>query len=60
MGRRRLYEIASTWTGDRGSGTAEYRSYDRAFTATAAGRPAIFPVRHEPQVVVSQAEATIA
>ena len=41
MHRRHQYDVATTWTGDRGVGTADYRSYDRAFTTTANGRPAI-------------------
>lgn len=41
MGRRHHYEVATTWTGDRGAGTADYRWYDRAFTTDAPGRPSI-------------------
>ena len=39
MGRRHRYEVATTWTGDRGAGTADYRSYDRSFTTTSPQRP---------------------
>jgi organic hydroperoxide reductase OsmC/OhrA len=41
MPRRHSYETHSTWTGDRGQGTADYRSYDRTFDTTSPGRPAI-------------------
>ena len=35
------YEIAVTWTGNRGAGTAGYRQYDRAHTIQAEGKAAI-------------------
>jgi organic hydroperoxide reductase OsmC/OhrA len=33
------YELALTWTGNRGTGTSEFRSYSRAHALTAPGRP---------------------
>jgi organic hydroperoxide reductase OsmC/OhrA len=41
MTRRHSYETHSVWTGDRGQGTADYRSYDRTHHTTAPGRPSI-------------------
>jgi organic hydroperoxide reductase OsmC/OhrA len=41
MTPRHVYETRTTWTGDRGQGTADYRSYDRTHDTTAPGRPAI-------------------
>jgi organic hydroperoxide reductase OsmC/OhrA len=41
MTRRHTYETHSSWTGDRGQGTADYRAYDRTYDTTAPGRPAI-------------------
>ena len=39
MSRRHHYETTTTWTGDRGEGTATYRSYDRTHETVADGRP---------------------
>jgi organic hydroperoxide reductase OsmC/OhrA len=33
------YELRSTWTGDRGTGTSGYRDYDRAVTIEVPGKP---------------------
>ena len=33
------YQLALTWTGNRGSGTSGYRDYDRSVSATADGPP---------------------
>ena len=33
------YEIRTTWTGNRGVGTADYRAYDRAHEIVAPGKP---------------------
>lgn len=41
MSRRHHYEVSSAWIGDRGSGTAGYRTYDRDFTSTSPGRQPI-------------------
>jgi organic hydroperoxide reductase OsmC/OhrA len=41
MTRRHKYETHSTWTGDRGQGTADYRGYARTYDTTSPGRPAI-------------------
>ena len=41
MPRSHRYELTVTWTGDRGEGTATYRSYDRDNEVTAPGKPAI-------------------
>jgi organic hydroperoxide reductase OsmC/OhrA len=35
------YEISVRWTGNRGSGTRDHRSYDRAHEVAAAGPPVI-------------------
>lgn len=41
MARRHEYETETTWTGDRGQGTASFRAYDRLYDTVAAGRPPI-------------------
>ena len=41
MARNHKYETRSVWTGDRGQGTADYRSYARTYDTTSPGRPAI-------------------
>lgn len=33
------YEVRSTWTGNRGTGTSGYRDYDRAVTVSISGKP---------------------
>ncbi|GAA3206218.1 OsmC family protein [Microbacterium terregens] len=33
------YELRTTWTGDRGSGTSGYREYDRSCTIQIDGKP---------------------
>ena len=35
------YEVTLNWTGDRGSGTSGYASYDRAHVLSAPGKPDI-------------------
>ena len=35
------YQVHSSWTGNRGSGTSGYRDYDRTVTLTIAGKPDI-------------------
>jgi organic hydroperoxide reductase OsmC/OhrA len=39
--KRHNYETTTTWTGNRGDGTAGYRSYDRAHQTETTGRPPI-------------------
>src|ERR1700742_747178 len=41
MSRKHTYETSTTWTGNRGQGTAAYRSYDRTHDTSAPGRPVI-------------------
>jgi organic hydroperoxide reductase OsmC/OhrA len=41
MSGKHRYEIACTWTGDRGDGTVDYRSYDRLYNSESDGRPTI-------------------
>ncbi|HET6175135.1 MAG TPA: OsmC family protein [Gaiellales bacterium] len=41
MPRTHKYETLSVWTGDRGQGTADYRSYDRTYDTSSPGRPPI-------------------
>ena len=41
MARRHEYETETTWTGNRGEGTASFRGYDRLYDTTAPGRPPI-------------------
>ena len=33
------YKLTVTWTGNKGSGTSEYRAYDRSHTITIDGKP---------------------
>lgn len=33
------YDVATTWTGNRGEGTAGYRAFDRSYDTTVDGRP---------------------
>ena len=40
-GRLHRYEVATTWTGDRGQGTASFRGYDRAHEVAHEGKPVI-------------------
>ncbi len=41
MPHRHHFETHTRWTGDRGEGTATYRSYDRANETSAPGRPVL-------------------
>ena len=40
-GNEHSYRVTVSWTGNRGSGTASYRGYDRANEVRADGRPTI-------------------
>ncbi len=41
MGRQHKYDVMVTWTGNRGQGTATYRSYARDHMIAAEGKPTI-------------------
>ena len=41
MERRHQYQSTVTWTGNRGSGTLDYRAYDRNFLVRIEGKPDI-------------------
>lgn len=41
MPKNHVYATKITWTGNKGSGTMDYRSYDRDYTITANGKPDI-------------------
>ncbi|MEU7817901.1 OsmC family protein [Pseudonocardia sp. NPDC049154] len=41
MGRTHDYAVTVRWTGDQGSGTADYRSYSRAHDVVAEGKPVL-------------------
>ena len=41
MTKRHKYAVTIRWTGNRGEGTANYRSYDRAHAIEADGKPII-------------------
>jgi organic hydroperoxide reductase OsmC/OhrA len=41
MGKEHRYNVTVTWTGNTGTGTAGYRSYERAHEISAEGKPAI-------------------
>ncbi len=38
-GNPHRYELAMTWTGNRGTGTSGYRDYERSFNLEAIGKP---------------------
>jgi organic hydroperoxide reductase OsmC/OhrA len=40
-GREHTYALALRWTGDRGSGTSDYRAYGRDHLLEASGKPTI-------------------
>ena len=39
IGNPHRYELAMTWTGNRGTGTSGYRDYDRSYTLSSTGKP---------------------
>jgi organic hydroperoxide reductase OsmC/OhrA len=41
LGREHRYSVTVTWTGNTGTGTSTYRSYERAHEISAEGKPAI-------------------
>ncbi|KTS10685.1 peroxiredoxin [Methylobacterium radiotolerans] len=41
VGKEHRYEVRVTWTGNTGSGTGAYRSYERAYDIDAEGKPTI-------------------
>ena len=41
MGREHRYSVTVTWTGNTGTGTSGYRSYERRHEIAAEGKPAI-------------------
>lgn len=42
-GTEHVFEIRCAWTGNRGSGTSDYRAYGREHEITAAGKTAALP-----------------
>src|SRR5688572_20657112 len=42
------YELRSTWTGDRGTGTSGYRDYDRAVRIEVPGKPDLLASADKP------------
>jgi organic hydroperoxide reductase OsmC/OhrA len=45
---RHNYEIRMRWTGNRGSGTSDYRAYGRDHEISAAGKPVTIPGSADP------------
>ncbi len=41
FGKEHKYSVSVTWTGNTGTGTSGYRSYERAHEISAGGKPAI-------------------
>lgn len=41
MGKEHAYKSSLQWTGNKGSGTMDYRSYDRSYTVSIEGKPDI-------------------
>lgn len=41
MSRQHRYAVTVDWTGNRGSGTSDYRAYDRAHEIRAEGKPPV-------------------
>lgn len=42
------YQLSTTWTGDRGSGTSGYRDYDRDVTISSQGKPDLLTSADKP------------
>ncbi|MEU1972358.1 OsmC family protein [Microbacterium sp. NPDC019599] len=42
------YDVTSTWTGDRGTGTSGYRDYDRSVTIEIEGKPTLLASSDKP------------
>lgn len=49
MNHRHHYAITTTWTGNLGSGTANYRAYSRNHEFTATGKSPLIPGSSDPQ-----------
>jgi organic hydroperoxide reductase OsmC/OhrA len=47
MAHRHTYAVTTTWTGNRGAGTASYRAYGRDHDLLAEGRP-VLPASADP------------
>jgi organic hydroperoxide reductase OsmC/OhrA len=41
MDRRHVYAVTVTWTGNKGKGTTDYRSYERSHSISVAGKSTI-------------------
>ena len=41
MARQHTYKVNLTWTGNTGSGTSSYKTYERSYNIEVAGKPAI-------------------
>ena len=41
MGKQHTYHVRVIWTGNQGTGTANYRAYSRAHDIAAPGKPVI-------------------
>lgn len=58
MKKEHTYLATVTWTGNRGTGTSDYKAYDRGHTIFVAGKPDIagtsvnFPIHHQPTILV--------
>ena len=48
MAREHRYQITTTWTGNRGTGTSGYRSYGRDHEISAEGKSAVIPGSSDP------------
>lgn len=59
MSKTHQYKVDLLWTGNRGTGTSSYHSYERAYTQHVAGKPDLLgssdpnfrgdPTRHNPE-----------
>jgi len=47
MGKEHTYSLTITWTGNKGTGTSDYRDYERSHNITAIGKPEI-PASSDP------------
>ena len=48
MGREHRYQVTTSWTGNRGTGTSGYRAYGREHEISAEGKSVVLPGSSDP------------
>lgn len=48
MGHENNYQLTAVWTGNKGAGTKNVRTYDRSHTVTIQGKPELFLTTDNP------------